>query len=89
MPAGVSNWGGYAVACGLYLLQLCPAHQRYLRRGLGLEQPAPQEQLHHWRDNLPSVHKVTLYSQTLASYKAVFLNWWVATPIVVAVCMCF
>lgn len=65
--AGVSNWGGYAVACGLYLLQLCPAHQRYLRRGLGLEQPAPQEQLNHWRSNLPSVHKVGLYSLTLGS----------------------
>lgn len=61
--AGVSNWGGYAVACGLYLLQLCPAHRRYLRRGLGVQQPPPLEQLRHWRDNLPSVHKVTLHSK--------------------------
>lgn len=68
VTAGVSNWGGYAVACGLYLLQLCPAHQRYLRRGLGLEQPAPQEQLHHWRDNLPSVHKEESFLSTLMSF---------------------
>ncbi|CAL8285511.1 unnamed protein product [Lota lota] len=33
ITAGVSNWGGYAVACGLYLLFTCPSHQRYLRRG--------------------------------------------------------
>lgn len=65
----MSNWGGYAVAYGLYLLQLCPAHQRYLRRGLGLEQPVPQVQLHHWRSNLPSVHKVALYALTL------FVKW--------------
>lgn len=68
ITAGVSNWGGYAVACGLYLLQLCPAHQRYLKRGLGLEKPAPQEQLNHWRSNLPSVHKEETFLSTLMSF---------------------
>ncbi len=58
-PAGVSNWGGYAVACGLYLLHTCPSHQRYLKKGLGLENTTPREQLQDWTANLPSVDKVT------------------------------
>ncbi|XP_043552871.1 D-glutamate cyclase, mitochondrial isoform X2 [Chiloscyllium plagiosum] len=33
--AGVSNWGGYAVACGLYILNSCAIHERYLRKALG------------------------------------------------------
>ncbi|KAK0149330.1 D-glutamate cyclase, mitochondrial [Merluccius polli] len=33
ITAGVSNWGGYAVACGLYVLSICPSHQWYLRKG--------------------------------------------------------
>lgn len=57
-PAGVSNWGGYAVACGLYLLQTCPSHQWYRKRGLGLEHITPQEQ-QDWTANLPSVDKVS------------------------------
>lgn len=58
-PAGVSNWGGYAVACGLYLLHTCPSHQRYLKKGLGLRCPLLREQLQDWTANLPSVDKVT------------------------------
>lgn len=55
----MSNWGGYAVACGLYLLHTCPAHLRYLRKGLGLEPVTSTEQLQDWTTNLPSVEKVT------------------------------
>ncbi|XP_008314793.1 D-glutamate cyclase, mitochondrial-like isoform X3 [Cynoglossus semilaevis] len=51
---GVSNWGGYAVACGLFLLNTCPSHQRYLKRGLGKETTTSQEQLQDWTDNLPN-----------------------------------
>ena len=32
--AGVSNWGGYAIAAGLYLLATCPIHWRYLKHGI-------------------------------------------------------
>lgn len=59
LPTGVSNWGGYAVACGLYLLHTCPSHQRYLKKGLGLDPLITKEQLQDWTANLPSVKKVT------------------------------
>ncbi|KAM4723804.1 D-glutamate cyclase, mitochondrial isoform 2-T2 [Anableps anableps] len=66
VTAGVSNWGGYAVACGLYLLHTCPAHQRYLRRGLGL-QPLASD-LQDWKKNLPSVQKEELFLGTLVRF---------------------
>ncbi|XP_068608278.1 D-glutamate cyclase, mitochondrial-like [Brachionichthys hirsutus] len=56
ITAGVSNWGGYAVACGLYLIHTCPTHQRYRRRGQRLEPTTPQT-LQDWTANLPSVDK--------------------------------
>ncbi|XP_068607940.1 D-glutamate cyclase, mitochondrial-like [Brachionichthys hirsutus] len=56
ITAGVSNWGGYAVACGLYLLHTCPTHQRYRRRGQRLEPTTPQ-MLQDSAANLPSVDK--------------------------------
>ncbi|KAJ3613725.1 hypothetical protein NHX12_019971 [Muraenolepis orangiensis] len=60
---GVSNWGGYAVACGLYLLSTCPSHQRYLRRGT---QPATSPvQLDHLVACLPSVDKEEALLSTL------------------------
>ncbi|XP_046848374.1 D-glutamate cyclase, mitochondrial-like [Xenia sp. Carnegie-2017] len=34
IACGVSNWGGHALAVGLYLLSNCPIHDRYVRRGL-------------------------------------------------------
>ncbi|NXQ29145.1 GLUCM protein, partial [Alaudala cheleensis] len=33
--AGVSNWGGYAIACALSVLRCCELHDRYLRRAVG------------------------------------------------------
>ncbi|CAK6976476.1 D-glutamate cyclase%2C mitochondrial [Scomber scombrus] len=68
ITAGVSNWGGYAVACGLYLLHTCPSHQRYLKKGLGLEHTHPQEQLQDWTNNLPSVDKEESILSTLVRF---------------------
>lgn len=68
ITAGVSNWGGYAVACGLYLLHTCPSHQRYLKKGLGLERTAPREQLQDWTANLPSVDKEESILSTLMKF---------------------
>ncbi|XP_047466106.1 D-glutamate cyclase, mitochondrial isoform X2 [Mugil cephalus] len=68
ITAGVSNWGGYAVACGLYLLYTCPSHQRYLKKGLGPVRGTPQEQLQDWTANLPSVDKEETFLSTLVSF---------------------
>lgn len=53
--AGVSNWGGYAIACALHVLRCCDIHERYLRRAVGFPR-APGERL--WLPALPSVTKV-------------------------------
>ncbi|XP_034531839.1 D-glutamate cyclase, mitochondrial [Notolabrus celidotus] len=66
ITAGVSNWGGYAVACGLYLLHTCPSHQRYLKKGLGLT--TSQDQLQDWIANLPSVDKEESILATLMDF---------------------
>ena len=34
-----SNWGGYALSLGLYLVSSCPLHWRYKNRGIGAESP--------------------------------------------------
>lgn len=68
ITAGVSNWGGYAVACGLFLLHTCSSHQRYLRKGLGRERVTPQEQLLDWTSDLPSVEKEESFLSTLVSF---------------------
>ncbi|KAM6912803.1 D-glutamate cyclase, mitochondrial [Xenentodon cancila] len=68
ITAGVSNWGGYAVACGLYLLHTCPSHRRYLQRGLGPEPAASREQLLDWTTNLPSVKKEESFLSTLMHF---------------------
>ncbi|XP_006754779.1 PREDICTED: UPF0317 protein C14orf159 homolog, mitochondrial [Myotis davidii] len=52
--AGVSNWGGYALACALYILNSCEVHGRYLRKATGPSH-APGEQ--RWTEALPSVTK--------------------------------
>ncbi|XP_068457716.1 D-glutamate cyclase, mitochondrial isoform X3 [Clinocottus analis] len=66
VTAGVSNWGGYALACALYLLHTCPAHQRYTHRGL--QHTHPQEQLQAWSADLPSVHKEESFLATLVRF---------------------
>ncbi|XP_028994826.1 D-glutamate cyclase, mitochondrial [Betta splendens] len=67
ITAGVSNWGGYAVACGLYLLHTCPSHRRYLKKGVGEDGTAP-EQLQDWTANLPSVDKEESFLATLMRF---------------------
>ncbi|XP_016061189.1 PREDICTED: UPF0317 protein C14orf159 homolog, mitochondrial [Miniopterus natalensis] len=52
--AGVSNWGGYALACALYILNSCEVHGRYLRKATGPSR-APGEQ--NWTEALPSISK--------------------------------
>lgn len=52
--AGVSNWGGYALACALYILNSCPVHERYLRRATG---PSGEAGEQSWIQALPSVAK--------------------------------
>lgn len=68
ITGGVSNWGGYAVACGLFLLQTCPSHQRYIKKGLGLNKPIPQEHLQKWTSSLPSVEKEESILATLVQF---------------------
>uniref|UniRef100_A0A8D3BQ76 D-glutamate cyclase n=1 Tax=Scophthalmus maximus TaxID=52904 RepID=A0A8D3BQ76_SCOMX len=68
ITTGVSNWGGYAVACGLYLLHTCPSHQRYLKKGLGEEPTTRQEQLQDCTANLPSVDKEESFLSTLVRF---------------------
>ncbi|KAM8780427.1 D-glutamate cyclase, mitochondrial [Rhynchonycteris naso] len=52
--AGVSNWGGYALACALHILNSCEVHGRYLRKAAGPSR-APGE--HNWTEALPSINK--------------------------------
>ena len=39
IATGVSNWGGYALALGLYLASSCPLHWRYRNQGIDAESP--------------------------------------------------
>uniref|UniRef100_A0AAR2KEH8 D-glutamate cyclase, mitochondrial n=1 Tax=Pygocentrus nattereri TaxID=42514 RepID=A0AAR2KEH8_PYGNA len=66
ITAGVSNWGGYAVACALYILNLCSIHRRYVQKGLGLL-PTP-EQHSLWAASLPSVAKEEEMLHILVKY---------------------
>lgn len=36
--AGVSNWGGFAIAAGLYLLTTCDVHWRYVCKGINYKE---------------------------------------------------
>ncbi|KFP79063.1 hypothetical protein N310_02660, partial [Acanthisitta chloris] len=60
--AGVSNWGGYAIACALYILQMCEIHDRYLRRAVGFPQLTKRMD---WLLALPSVTKEEKLLKTL------------------------
>ncbi|NXO14332.1 GLUCM protein, partial [Oriolus oriolus] len=60
--AGVSNWGGYAIACALSVLRSCEIHDRYLRRAIGFPH-APSKRL--WLPALPSVTKEEKLLKTL------------------------
>ncbi|NWZ76542.1 GLUCM protein, partial [Poecile atricapillus] len=60
--AGVSNWGGYAMACALYVLRCCEIHERYLRRALG---PPRTQNRRLWLSALPSITKEEQLLKTL------------------------
>ncbi|XP_040497459.1 D-glutamate cyclase, mitochondrial isoform X1 [Ursus maritimus] len=63
---GVSNWGGYALACVLYILNSCEVHRRYLRKAVGPSR-VPGEQ--NWTQALPSVAKEEKMLGILARHK--------------------
>ncbi|XP_066197986.1 D-glutamate cyclase, mitochondrial [Saccopteryx leptura] len=52
--AGVSNWGGYALACALHILNSCEVHGRYLRKATGPSRAAGEQ---NWTEALPSISK--------------------------------
>ncbi|XP_006839697.1 PREDICTED: UPF0317 protein C14orf159 homolog, mitochondrial [Chrysochloris asiatica] len=52
--AGVSNWGGYALACALYILNSCEVHERYLRKRTGPPRALGEQ---NWIQALPSITK--------------------------------
>ncbi|XP_053458307.1 D-glutamate cyclase, mitochondrial isoform X3 [Nycticebus coucang] len=64
--AGVSNWGGYALACALYILNSCEVHRCYLRKAIG-SSGAPQDQ--SWTQALPSVTKEEKMLSILVQHK--------------------
>ncbi|XP_076835343.1 D-glutamate cyclase, mitochondrial [Brachyhypopomus gauderio] len=66
ITAGVSNWGGYAVACSLYVLNQCAVHRRYVQKGLGAVPTAQQHGL--WAASLPSVAKEEEMLHILVKY---------------------
>ncbi|XP_036592696.1 D-glutamate cyclase, mitochondrial isoform X2 [Trichosurus vulpecula] len=53
--AGVSNWGGYALACALYLLNTSNLHKHYLQKAVG--SPTTSSRALAWAQALPSVLK--------------------------------
>ncbi|XP_074959818.1 D-glutamate cyclase, mitochondrial isoform X3 [Phalacrocorax aristotelis] len=63
--AGVSNWGGYAIACALYILSTCELHDRYLRKAVGFPQLSKKMV---WLAALPSVTKEEKLLKTLVRH---------------------
>ncbi|NWS51467.1 GLUCM protein, partial [Chunga burmeisteri] len=63
--AGVSNWGGYAIACALYILSTCEIHDRYLRKAVGFPQLSKKTV---WLSSLPSVSKEEKLLKTLVRH---------------------
>lgn len=55
ITAGVSNWGGSALAAALFILHQCPVHSRYAGRGKDRERVASFEEV------LNTVDKVSLF----------------------------
>ncbi|XP_043844640.1 D-glutamate cyclase, mitochondrial [Dromiciops gliroides] len=65
--AGVSNWGGYALACALYLLNMSNIHGRYLQKAVGL--PTISSRAPAWAQALPSVIKEEKMMKILEHYQ--------------------
>uniref|UniRef100_F7G523 D-glutamate cyclase, mitochondrial n=1 Tax=Monodelphis domestica TaxID=13616 RepID=F7G523_MONDO len=66
--AGVSNWGGYALACALYLLNMSDIHGRYLQKAVGSAATSSGAPL-AWAQALPSVMKEEKMLQILMKHK--------------------
>ncbi|XP_030070083.1 D-glutamate cyclase, mitochondrial isoform X2 [Microcaecilia unicolor] len=66
ITAGVSNWGGYAVACALYILNTCDIHERYLRKAIGFPRLFEADA---WAAALPSVRKEEELLKILVSHR--------------------
>ncbi|XP_065451687.1 D-glutamate cyclase, mitochondrial isoform X6 [Chrysemys picta bellii] len=62
---GVSNWGGYAVACALYILNTCEIHDRYLRKAIGFPRLSKKA---NWASALPSITKEEKLLKTLIQH---------------------
>lgn len=45
ITAGVSNWGGSALVAALAVLNQCPVHSRYARRGVGTDRVASKKEV--------------------------------------------
>ncbi|KAK1138202.1 D-glutamate cyclase, mitochondrial-like [Acipenser oxyrinchus oxyrinchus] len=66
ITAGVSDWGGYAVACALYILNCCPIHDRYLQKAVGFPRHSEQDS---WASTLPTVTKEKKLLELLVKYR--------------------
>ena len=67
--AGVSNWGGYAVACGLYVASNSQFHWRYRNYAINADQP-PRFDLHKF---LPTTDQVRVLSSKYLFYYCVLI----------------
>ncbi|XP_051775730.1 D-glutamate cyclase, mitochondrial-like isoform X2 [Erpetoichthys calabaricus] len=65
ITAGVSNWGGYAISCALYILRCCVVHERYLRKAVGFPTLSHEKS---WAAALPTVSKEEKLLEILVKY---------------------
>ena len=56
IAAGVSNWGGYALACGLYVASSSPVHWRYRNFSINADKP-PLFDVHKFLPTAEQVRK--------------------------------
>ncbi len=56
VTSGLCDWGGYALSMALYLLRVCPIHERYQRRAVGF--PPSKADKARYQEALLSVDKV-------------------------------
>ena len=57
ITAGVSNWGGWAVAMAVFMLQNCLLHSRYIRHGIGEHRVVQQTEV---LNSVKQVHTVLI-----------------------------
>ncbi|XP_033639124.1 D-glutamate cyclase, mitochondrial-like isoform X2 [Asterias rubens] len=64
---GTAGWGGYALASALYLLRVCPIHDRYRRRAIGF--PPTEKDLQMFQTALPDIEKEHQVSHIIKNIK--------------------